>query len=222
MSNTKTIEDISDLTPDPQNANEGTERGLRMLDDSLREDGAGRSILVDRDGVTIAGAKTLERAADIGLPVRVIQTDGTELVVVQRTDLDLDGEGDEQVRARRMAYRDNRVSEVSYNLDIDQLLADVNAGIDLSGVWHDWEIENLLAGVAEEAIDPMAEWEGMPEFDRGDPLAFKTLRVHFANKDDYYQFAELLKQSVTDKTTSLWYPKKSRNDLAALNYDSKS
>ena len=57
MSDAKTIEDISDLIPDPRNANLGTERGLRMLDDSLREDGAGRSILVDRDGVTIAGAK---------------------------------------------------------------------------------------------------------------------------------------------------------------------
>ena len=156
MSNTKTIEDISDLTPDPQNANEGTERGLRMLDDSLREDGAGRSILVDRDGVTIAGAKTLERAADIGLPVRVIQTDGTELVVVQRTDLDLDGEGDEQVRARRMAYRDNRSSEVGLSWDIDQLLEDVNAGVDLSGVFRSDEIDELLAEVreAEAAEDP--------------------------------------------------------------------
>ena len=89
MSNTKTIEDISDLTPDPQNANEGTERGLRMLDDSLREDGAGRSILVDKDGVIVAGNKTLERAADIGLPVRVVQTDGTELVAVSYTHLTL-------------------------------------------------------------------------------------------------------------------------------------
>ena len=113
MTDAKTIETIEDLRPDPENANLGTERGLRMLDDSLQEDGAGRSILVDRDGVTIAGAKTLERAADIGLPIRVVKTDGTELVVVQRTDLDLDGEGEEQVRARRMAYRDNRSSEVS-------------------------------------------------------------------------------------------------------------
>ena len=145
----KDIQDISDLAPDPENANLGTERGLRMLDDSLREDGAGRSILVDKDGVTIAGAKTLERAADIGLPIRVIQTDGTELVVVQRTDLDLDGEGDDQVRARRMAYRDNRSSEVGLQWDIDQLLADVSAGVDLTGVFRQDEIDELLAEVRE-------------------------------------------------------------------------
>jgi len=159
MGDVKTIEDISDLTPDPANANEGTERGLRMLDDSLREDGAGRSILVDRDGVIVAGNKTLERAADIGLPVRVVQTDGTELVVVQRTDLDLDGQGEEQVRARRMAYRDNRSSEISLSWDIDQLLADVNAGIDLSGVFRQDEIDELLAEVreAEAPEDPGAD-----------------------------------------------------------------
>ena len=158
MGEAKDIQGISDLRPDPANANLGTERGLRMLDDSLREDGAGRSILVDRDGVTIAGAKTLERAADIGLPIRVVQTDGTELVVVQRTDLDLDGEGNEQVRARRMAYRDNRSSEVGLQWDVDQLLADVETGVDLTAIFRDDEIEELLAGVRDDpAEDPGAQ-----------------------------------------------------------------
>jgi len=148
MTDAKSIEGIDDLQPDSENANLGTERGLRMLDDSLREDGAGRSILVDRDGVIVAGNKTLERAADIGLPIRVVRTDGSELVVVQRTDLDLDGEGDDQVRARRMAYRDNRSSEVSLNWDVEQLLADVNAGVDLGGMFRQDEIDELLAEAA--------------------------------------------------------------------------
>ncbi len=45
MTKPKIIQTISDLQPDPDNANLGTERGLRVLDDSLRECGAGRSIL---------------------------------------------------------------------------------------------------------------------------------------------------------------------------------
>jgi len=222
MSEAKDIEGISDLTPDPENANLGTERGLRMLDDSLREDGAGRSILVDRDGVTIAGAKTLERAADIGLPIRVVQTDGNELVVVQRTDLDLDGEGEEQVRARRMAYRDNRSSEVSLSWNVDQLLADVKEGIDLAGVWHDWEIENLLAGVADEAIDPMAEWEGMPEFENEDQSPLQSIVVHFMDLADVTAFASLVQQTITDKTKSVWYPKRQRYDLGGVVYSDES
>jgi len=49
----KQIRDITDLLPDPENANVGTERGRRMLDDSLREDGAGRSILGRKEAVVV-------------------------------------------------------------------------------------------------------------------------------------------------------------------------
>jgi hypothetical protein len=35
------------------------------------------------------GTKTLERAAALGMPVRVIDSSGAELIVVGRTDLDL-------------------------------------------------------------------------------------------------------------------------------------
>jgi hypothetical protein len=78
------------IRPDVKNANKGTERGRYMVEASLRETGAGRSILLDKDGRIIAGNKTFEAASDIGLPVRVVETDGTELVAVKRTDLDLD------------------------------------------------------------------------------------------------------------------------------------
>ncbi|MHC4361440.1 MAG: ParB N-terminal domain-containing protein, partial [Planctomycetota bacterium] len=72
---------IEELTPDRRNANKGTQPGLRALDKSLRELGAGRSILVDKNGEIIAGNKTTERAADIGIEdVIIVPTDGTKLV----------------------------------------------------------------------------------------------------------------------------------------------
>ena len=75
----KEIKKVSDLTPDTHNANRGTERGMAMLENSLREFGAGRSILIDREGRVIGGNKTLEKAAEIGLEdVVVVQTDGTK------------------------------------------------------------------------------------------------------------------------------------------------
>jgi len=89
---TKAIKKISDLKPDSHNANKGTERGKGMIEASLRKVGAGRSIVVDKDGRIIAGNKTVENWASIANDddVQVIQTDGKKLVVVQRTDLDLD------------------------------------------------------------------------------------------------------------------------------------
>ena len=82
----KKLTQISDLTPDRKNANKGTQRGRALIDKSLRELGAGRSILTDASGQVIAGNKTLEQANAMGLLVRVVETDGSELVVVQRTD----------------------------------------------------------------------------------------------------------------------------------------
>lgn len=123
----KAIRSIEDLTPDPQNANKGTEKGARFLEESLREHGAGRSILADRNGVVIAGNKTLEQAASLGIPVRTVHTRGEELVVVVREDLDLIEDPD--LRARSLAYYDNRVGQLDLEWDIDQLLEDLDAGV---------------------------------------------------------------------------------------------
>ena len=137
---------LADLKPDQNNANRGTERGVYMLQRSLSEYGAGRSILIDRDGNIIAGNKTVEQAADLGIEeVIVVPTDGRTLVAVQREDLDLyDGD-----KARLLAYYDNRTSEVDLAWEAEQLLADQAAGVDLSGLWFDDELEALLAGAAE-------------------------------------------------------------------------
>ncbi len=131
---------ISELTPDKQNANKGTPRGLKALDDSLRENGAGRSILTDKHGTIIAGNKTVERCADIGIDdTIVVESDGTKLVVVKRTDLDL--ETDPQ--ARRLAYADNVVGKLDLDFDSDQVLADLEAGVDFDGLFTELELEDF-------------------------------------------------------------------------------
>ena len=59
MDRVQKITELDDLLPDTSNANRGTARGRELLEHSLREYGAGRSILADRNGVVIAGNKTL-------------------------------------------------------------------------------------------------------------------------------------------------------------------
>lgn len=79
---------LAELTADSRNANKGTPRGRKMVADSLKRYGAGRSILVDREGNIIAGNKTAEGAKAVGLDdVIVVKTDGSKLVAVQRTAL---------------------------------------------------------------------------------------------------------------------------------------
>lgn len=136
------VKTITNLKPDIRNANKGTVRGRGMVEASLREVGAGRSIVADKDGRVIAGNKTLEAAIDIGLPIEVVHTDGTKLIVVQRDDLDL---SDDTGPARKLAYYDNRASEVGLEWDVEQLLADAQSGLDLSGLFSQSELDEMLA-----------------------------------------------------------------------------
>lgn len=156
MTKRKTITALSDLTPDTQNANKGTERGRYLVEASLTETGAGRSIVADKDGRIIAGNKTLEAWAGMGGAVKVIETDGHELVVVQRTDLDL---SDPKGKARKLAYYDNRAGQVGMEWDAEQLLADVNAGVDLAAMFKKEEIDSLLANVRSPDFAPVGEDE---------------------------------------------------------------
>jgi hypothetical protein len=120
MSKPKAIKTLDDLTPDSANANKGSERGSGLIEKSLEQFGAGRSILVDKHGRVIAGNKTLEGWAGLGTErIRVVQTTGHELVVVQRTDLDLEKGG----KARQLAIVDNRAGQLSLTWDADVLLS---------------------------------------------------------------------------------------------------
>jgi hypothetical protein len=204
---TETIK-ISDLIPDPNNANKGTERGRHLLETSLQELGAGRSILLDKHGRIIAGNKTAETANEIGMEdVEVVRSDGRRLVAVQREDLDLDDPAGE---ARKLAYADNRVGQVDLVFDFDIIQADLAEGLDLSDFWFDWE----LSGTPEAANDPNAEWEGMPEYNQNDVFgAIQTIKVHFASREDADKFAHLIGQAITEKTISIWHPKQERENL---------
>lgn len=148
---------MSDLKLDQHNANKGTERGRELLEQSVTELGAGRSILSDKNGQIIAGNKTLEAARKAGLKVRIVPTNRDELVVVQRTDLDL---SDVTGEARRLAYLDNRVAEIDLAWDAEVIAEDVAAGLDLDALgFLDKELQKLLldAGgqIQEEKADPV-------------------------------------------------------------------
>lgn len=170
MSKPKTIRKLTDLRPDDANANRGTERGAGLLEHSLRKFGAGRSILVDKNGVVIAGNKTLEQAAAIGLKdLVVVQTDGKKLVAVQRMDLDLAKDN----AARALALADNRVGELDLEWDAQTLVAQIEnlKDEDISQFFTDAEIKRLLC-----EADAPAEF---PEKDGSIETTHECPRCHY-------------------------------------------
>ena len=122
---------ISDLQFDDKNFNKHTEFGMSLLEKSLRNNGAGRSILIDKNNRIIAGNGIVESAGQIGLEdVQIVESDGTKLIAVKRTDIDLDSK-----QGREMALADNATSAADLEWDSD-ILAEVTDEYDIElGDW---------------------------------------------------------------------------------------
>lgn len=125
---------IEKLKFDKKNFNKHTEYGMSLLEKSLRQNGAGRSILVDKDDNIIAGNGIVEAAVNAGITkTKVVEVTGDELVVVKRTDLELDSK-----RGREMALADNATAAVDLAWDFDAIAeVETEFDIDVSG----WGIE---------------------------------------------------------------------------------
>lgn len=104
---------LTDLIPDDQNANLGTYIGEKLLDTSFEKFGAGRSILIDKYNNIIAGNKSTTAALENGIDEAiVVETTGEKLVVVKRTDIDLNTK-----EGREMAIADNGISKQNLRWD---------------------------------------------------------------------------------------------------------
>lgn len=118
---------------DKKNYRKHSDKNKRMIRKSLKDCGAGRSVLVDADGYLIAGNGVYEQAQQLKIPTRVVETDGTELVVVKRTDLRT-----EDAKRKELALADNATSD-SVEWDMQNIAEDFDIsvaedwGIDLGG-----------------------------------------------------------------------------------------
>lgn len=116
---------LSDLTPDNKNFNKGSEFGNSLIEKSFRKFGAGRSILIDKNNRIIAGNKSVENAMAIGIDdVQIIESDGTKIIAVKRTDIDLDS-----AEGREMALADNASAKANIVFDAELIEAEVGEAV---------------------------------------------------------------------------------------------
>ena len=183
MENTKDIKTLADLTPDGENFNKHTEFGQKLLEDSLRKFGAGRSILVDKDGNIIAGNGVVETAAGIGMDdVVVVQTDGTKLVVVQRTDLELD-----TPQGRELALADNMTALKGIDIDLEKVKE--HLGEDLAKAWG-LELRQMHI-------------PNTGEIDLSDTSDTVTMKLDFTIEENAFVVSELSKIDANKETAIL-------------------
>jgi DNA modification methylase len=125
---------INDLKQDHKNARKRTDRSAKLIAESLQRYGAARSIVIDEDNRILAGNGTIQGAKTVGIKnLRIIETDGTEVIAVKRTGLS----EDEKVG---LALADNRTSDLS-----------------------DWDAEMLQQLSEEHDITPWFEGEDLSE-----------------------------------------------------------
>ena len=115
---------MQEIKFDERNYRKHSKKNKSIIKKSLEELGAGRSVVIDSEDCLVAGNGVYEQAQALKMPVRVVETDGSELVVVKRTDLKTADE-----KRKKLALADNAASDTS-EFDVDLLR-------------EDWEPESL-------------------------------------------------------------------------------
>ena len=170
---TKTQESMkkNEIKFDERNYRKHSDRNKALIKKSLEELGAGRSVLLDNENSLIAGNGVYEQAKALGIPVRVVETDGSELIAVKRTDVATKDE-----KRRKLALADNSASDSSQ--------------FDNGLLTEDWTIEELKNwGVA---IPETIDYEAITTHDVLDHIIYKPSK-------EAAQISEFLNDELYDK-----------------------
>ena len=131
---------IKDLKQDERNYRKHNKKNLDLIKKSVSEVGLGRSVVIDNENEIVCG-NGLVSTLDKNTPIKVIETDGTQLVVVKRTDLNTDDE-----KRKQLAFMDNSTSDSS-EFDLESLQAD----FDVEQL-QDWGLDVEFESLEEQEI----------------------------------------------------------------------
>jgi ParB family transcriptional regulator, chromosome partitioning protein len=193
---------LDHLTPYVNNARVHPDSQIAQIAASLVEFGWTSPILI-HNGSVVAGHGRLmaaKRLRDAGTIIPRWENNK------EAPTIDLSSLSDTQRKAYILA--DNRIA-LNSTWDNDLLSTEMGAlyedDFDLSKIgFNPGEIATLF-GI--ELEDPEKAWDGMPEFEHEDQNSKHKVIVHFASTEDMNAFAELVEQTITEKTRSIWYPK---------------
>lgn len=146
-----------ELKLDHKNYRIHDEKNKKLINKSLRDTGAGRSILIDNENEIIAGNGVYEQAKKLNIPIKIVETNGEELIVVKRTDLQTNDK-----KRQKLAVFDNSASDNSV-FDIELLKQD----FDITEL-QDFGIEMSEDGIIKEIIEDEVPEEVETRCKKGD------------------------------------------------------
>ena len=161
--------DIKSLKSDHKNARKRTDRSSSLIKESLERFGAARSIVIDEENRILAGNGTVEGAKSAGIKnVRVIETDGQEIIAVKRTGLS----EEEKVG---LALADNRTADLAeWDLLMLQQLSDEH---DIDPWFEEDDLAELLGTSEDEFSTKRPEGDPKKLSDRFGVVPFSVLNA---------------------------------------------
>lgn len=205
---------VADLKRHPKNYRSHPEDQLVHLEQSLREHGMYRNVVVARDLTILAGHGVVEAATRMGL----------EEMLVIRLDLDPD-----DPKALKVLAGDNELPRFAENDDraLADLLMLINE-VDVDGLlgtgYDEHMLANLLFVTRSESevpnLDAAAQWVGLPGFEGAEKRI--TLTIHFDTPEDREKLMAQLELATSAKNReawATWWPPRPDNDRTSLRFN---
>jgi DNA modification methylase len=149
------VASLNDLKHDHKNARKRTNQSATLIEESLKRYGAARSIVIDEENRILAGNGTIEGAKAAGIKnLRVIETDGTEIIAVKRTGLS----EEEKVG---LALADNRTSDLS-DWDAD-MLKQLSEEQDITPWFEEDDLAEIIGEVEQLPAEGLTDADDIPE-----------------------------------------------------------
>jgi hypothetical protein len=180
---------VASLIPYARNARTHSEAQVAQIAASIREWGWTNPVLIDEAGGIIAGHGRVMAA-------RKLKIEDVPCIVAS-------GWSDAQKRAYVLA--DNQLAQnAGWDMDLLKVeIGDLSAeGFDVGLIGFDALALDVMLSDGFAVTDAIAEMDGTGN----EPLAARTIHVHFKRDLDADEFARRLGCEITEKTKSIWFP----------------
>lgn len=202
---------IDTLKDHPRNYREHPDDQLEQIAQSLRENGFYRNVVVARDGTILAGHGVVKAARKLRY----------REVPVIRLPVDPD-----DPHALKVLAGDNELGHLAEQNDrlLTELLKEIkeNDASGLAGTGFDEMMLASLVFVTRPASEiggkhDAAQWVGLPGYEGGEE--HPKVVVHFQTMEDKLRFGQVIGQSFTEKTDTVWWPPKDQLDAVSVKFE---
>jgi ParB-like chromosome segregation protein Spo0J len=202
--------EIKILKPHPRNYRDHPDDQLAHLIESLKTNGFYRNVIIAKDNTILAGHGIIEAAKKINV----------KTVPAIRLNIKSDS-----AQAKKILIGDNEsghLAEINDRL-LTEILKEIKVETDnlLSTGFDEKMLANLVYISRDakeiEDFDEAAEWVGMPEYEN--PESRIRLIVSFRTEEDKAKFAKMCGFELKEKTLSVWWPFREREDLTSLKFE---